>query len=110
MSSPTLLTKVHARLTLLCLSVAAVAYQTLPAVNVLKGKVSNTVAQAQATPSWDDDSVFDKEKEKDRFRQYDDACDHVKAFYREQHGTRHLSHSPLETFSHLTGCIAFGTG
>ena len=55
-------------------------------VNVLKGKVNNTCAQT--TPSWDDDSLFDQGKEKDGFRQYDEACDHVKEFYREQHGAR----------------------
>ncbi|TEB34042.1 myo-inositol oxygenase [Coprinellus micaceus] len=34
---------------------------------------------------WDDDSAFDKEKEKESFRDYDNACDRVKNFYREQH-------------------------
>jgi len=72
-------------------------------VNVLKGKVNNT--GAQTAPSWDDDSVFDQGKEKDGFRQYDDACDHVKEFYREQHGTH--PHFPF----HLTDYLllpAFG--
>ena len=32
-----------------------------------------------------EDSQFDKEKDKSQFRQYEEACDHVKAFYREQH-------------------------
>ena len=36
---------------------------------------------------WDDKSEFDAEKDKARFRQYDDACDRVKNFYKEQHGT-----------------------
>ena len=58
-------------------------------VNVLKGKATTT--GAQATPSWDDDSVFDQQKEKDNFRQYDEACDHVKEFYREQHGTQPIA-------------------
>ena len=53
------------------------------AVNVLKTKV-----HTKATPSWDDESVFDQTKEKSNFRQYDEACDRVKEFYREQHGTR----------------------
>lgn len=30
-------------------------------------------------------STFDAEKDKSKFRQYEDACDRVKAFYREQH-------------------------
>ncbi|KAH9029977.1 hypothetical protein EDB85DRAFT_1964863 [Lactarius pseudohatsudake] len=34
---------------------------------------------------WDDESEFDAEKDKARFRQYDDACDRVKNFYKEQH-------------------------
>jgi inositol oxygenase len=36
---------------------------------------------------WDDESEFDAEKDKARFRQYEDACDRVKNFYKEQHGT-----------------------
>ncbi len=35
---------------------------------------------------WDDESEFDTEKDKARFRQYEDACDRVKNFYKEQHG------------------------
>jgi len=35
---------------------------------------------------WDDESVFDKETDKSKFRDYDAACDRVKAFYAEQHG------------------------
>jgi hypothetical protein len=35
---------------------------------------------------WDDESEFDAGKDKARFRQYDDACDRVKNFYKEQHG------------------------
>ncbi|KAF7324423.1 hypothetical protein MVEN_02642900 [Mycena venus] len=42
-------------------------------VNILKGKV------------WDDASQFDKEKDKTQFRQYEEACDRVKNFYKEQH-------------------------
>ena len=30
-------------------------------------------------------SLFDAEKDKSQFRQYQDACDRVKKFYREQH-------------------------
>jgi inositol oxygenase len=43
-------------------------------VNVLKGK------------TWNDQSEFDAAKNKAQFRQYEDACDRVKGFYREQHG------------------------
>ncbi|KAJ6624149.1 myo-inositol oxygenase [Mycena sp. CBHHK59/15] len=42
-------------------------------VNILKGKV------------WDADSQFDAEKDKAQFRQYEEACDRVKNFYKEQH-------------------------
>ncbi|KAN0135874.1 DUF706 domain containing protein [Lactarius tabidus] len=34
---------------------------------------------------WDDESEFDADKDKARFRQYEDACDRVKNFYKEQH-------------------------
>ncbi|KAF9225619.1 DUF706-domain-containing protein [Gyrodon lividus] len=43
------------------------------AVNVLKGK------------SWDSQAEFDSEKDKTSFRQYETACERVKAFYKEQH-------------------------
>jgi inositol oxygenase len=36
---------------------------------------------------WDDESEFDTQKDKAHFRQYEDACDRVKNFYKEQHGT-----------------------
>ncbi|KAG6865496.1 hypothetical protein C0991_002095 [Blastosporella zonata] len=42
-------------------------------VNILKGRL------------WDEESEFDKNKEKHRFRDYDAACDRVKNFYKEQH-------------------------
>lgn len=45
-------------------------------VNKLKSKVK---------PLWDDASAFDAEKDKTQFRQYESACDRVKAFYKEQH-------------------------
>jgi hypothetical protein len=35
---------------------------------------------------WDEESEFDAQKDKARFRQYEDACDRVKNFYKEQHG------------------------
>ncbi|KAF7341739.1 hypothetical protein MSAN_02072700 [Mycena sanguinolenta] len=42
-------------------------------VNILKGK------------GWDDPSTFDEEKDKTQFRKYEEACDRVKKFYKEQH-------------------------
>ncbi|KAJ7144198.1 myo-inositol oxygenase [Mycena epipterygia] len=42
-------------------------------VNILKSKV------------WDEGSKFDAEKDKTQFRQYEEACDRVKNFYKEQH-------------------------
>lgn len=42
-------------------------------VNALKGKM------------WDEESKFDQSKDKSQFRDYDAACDRVKAFYKEQH-------------------------
>ncbi|RPD60373.1 myo-inositol oxygenase [Lentinus tigrinus ALCF2SS1-7] len=44
-------------------------------VNKLKGQV----------PKWDDASQFDASKDKTNFRKYEEACDRVKNFYREQH-------------------------
>ena len=46
-------------------------------VNKLKGQVA---------AQWDEASRFDAEKDKTAFRQYEEACDRVKNFYREQHG------------------------
>ncbi|RXW21850.1 hypothetical protein EST38_g3997 [Candolleomyces aberdarensis] len=34
---------------------------------------------------WDEDSEFDKDKDKEGFRDYESACDRVKNFYKEQH-------------------------
>ena len=36
--------------------------------------------------AWDDASEFDTDKDKDKFRQYEEACDRVRNFYKEQHG------------------------
>ncbi|KAH9923436.1 myo-inositol oxygenase [Epithele typhae] len=46
-------------------------------VNVLKGK--------QPSKEWDNASKFDANKDKATFRRYEEACDRVKNFYREQH-------------------------
>lgn len=48
-------------------------------VNVLKDQSTTD------GPAYDEESRFDSEKDKTQFRQYDDACDRVKNFYREQH-------------------------
>ncbi|KAI0641458.1 myo-inositol oxygenase [Trametes meyenii] len=45
-------------------------------VNKLKGQVA---------AQWDEASKFDAQKDKNAFRQYEEACDRVKNFYREQH-------------------------
>ncbi|GAW13067.1 hypothetical protein EKO27_g7893 [Xylaria grammica] len=47
-------------------------------VNVLKD-------QLKKKQEWDTKSKFDAEKDKTQFRQYEDACDRVKNFYKEQH-------------------------
>ncbi|RSH95476.1 hypothetical protein EHS25_000568 [Saitozyma podzolica] len=62
----------------------------IDAVNVLKGqkKVDAAVAAAEEAKKqamFDDASVFDSEKDKAAFRQYEAACDRVKNFYAEQH-------------------------
>ncbi|KAL2108277.1 hypothetical protein VUR80DRAFT_4011 [Thermomyces stellatus] len=49
-------------------------------VNVLKAR-----AQAADDSELAAESKFDAEKDKAAFRQYDEACERVKAFYREQH-------------------------
>lgn len=59
-------------------------------VNVLKLK------QKQA---WDEKSKFDTEKDKTAFRNYEEACDRVKNFYKEQHGR---SPAPLILYSSMT--------
>ena len=62
------------------------------AVNVMKGKLKATASTAAVpavgTPEWDAASKFDSEKDKTTFRQYEDACERVKGFYKEQHGKR----------------------
>ncbi|KAH9991925.1 inositol oxygenase [Russula vinacea] len=50
-------------------------------------EVSDAVDEVnvQKLKLWDDESEFDAQKDKGRFRQYEDACDRVKNFYKEQH-------------------------
>ncbi|TAQ90480.1 hypothetical protein B7494_g1176 [Chlorociboria aeruginascens] len=50
----------------------------IDAVNVLKAEMRKERAMLDA-------SEFDAEKDKTQFRQYEEACDRVKSFYREQH-------------------------
>jgi len=51
---------------------------SIDAVNVLKAKLKKERAMNEA-------SEFDANKDKTQFRQYEEACDRVKNFYREQH-------------------------
>lgn len=72
-------------------STSLITSLTLPpfAVNVQKLKL------------WDDESEFDAQKDKAHFRQYEDACDRVKNFYKEQHGmdaSRSFGHHHLTLF------------
>ncbi|KAF2721015.1 DUF706-domain-containing protein, partial [Polychaeton citri CBS 116435] len=55
-------------------------------VNVLKAalKVKEGTATKEEADIYEQ-SKFDAEKDKTQFRQYEDACDRVKNFYREQH-------------------------
>lgn len=55
----------------------------IDAVNVLKDQARQTMAAELA--NYDEASQFDQEKDKTTFRQYEDACDRVKNFYKEQH-------------------------
>ncbi|KAL5481126.1 hypothetical protein ACEPAI_10067 [Sanghuangporus weigelae] len=50
-------------------------------VNVLKAGV----LKESSASEWNSESNFDSEKDKNTFRQYESACDRVKAFYKEQH-------------------------
>ncbi|THH09664.1 hypothetical protein EW145_g1852 [Phellinidium pouzarii] len=47
---------------------------TIDKVNALKGPLD-----------WNSESQFDTQKDKMMFRQYEEACDRVKSFYKEQH-------------------------
>lgn len=55
-------------------------------VNVLKAamRVKNGTATKEEVDMYEQ-SQFDADKDKTQFRQYEDACDRVKNFYREQH-------------------------
>lgn len=55
----------------------------IDAVNVLKDQARETMLAELS--SYDEESKFDADKDKAVFRQYEDACDRVQNFYREQH-------------------------
>lgn len=50
-------------------------------VNQLKG----AAAKENTDGNWQSNSQFDEGKDKTQFRQYEDACERVKSFYKEQH-------------------------
>jgi inositol oxygenase len=53
---------------------------------VLKGEHNRVATNDEITTAWDSESQFDAGKDKSQFRQYEEACERVKNFYREQHG------------------------
>lgn len=63
-------------------------------VNVLKAamKVKNGTATQEEVDMYEQ-SQFDAEKDKTKFRNYEDACDRVKNFYREQHTKQTMSYN-----------------
>ena len=48
---------------------------------------------------WDEKPKFQESKDESQFRAYDSACDRVKAFYKEQHGS--FPYSKVNAFRHL---------
>ncbi|PLN81410.1 DUF706-domain-containing protein [Aspergillus taichungensis] len=58
-------------------------------VNVLKAALSKNSEEKDIY----DASEFDKNKDKSQFRQYEDACDRVKNFYREQHAKQTVAYN-----------------
>ena len=72
-------------------------------VNVLKAAMK--VKQGIATQEEKDihaQSEFDSEKDKTQFRQYEEACDRVKNFYREQHEKQTVAYN-LRARNHFHG-------
>ena len=51
------------------------------------------VTAATEGSSFDDQSRFDSEKDREAFRQYDDACQRVKRFYAEHHAKQTVAHN-----------------
>jgi inositol oxygenase len=65
-------------------------------VNVIKGQRVESSGPApveESSIAYDDQSVFDAEKDKNEFRQYETACDRVKNFYREQHEKQTMAYN-----------------
>lgn len=54
----------------------------IDSVNILKYAPASALCKDS---KFDDDPEFDKQKDKSEFRQYEDASESVKEFYREQH-------------------------
>ncbi|KAL9109911.1 MAG: hypothetical protein Q9227_005434 [Pyrenula ochraceoflavens] len=54
-------------------------------VNVLKDQLRSKAQAGRDEYDMNDPSRFDSEKDHNQFRQYEEACDRVKSFYREQH-------------------------
>ena len=64
--------------------------------NVPSGKAMDSVSDAIDDVNvikYDEESKFDAEKDKNTFRQYADATDRVKNFYREQHHKQTVSYN-----------------
>ena len=51
------------------------------------------ILKDQADADMFEQSKFDAEKDKTKFRQYDDACDRVKNFYQEQHDKQTVAYN-----------------
>ncbi|KAL7623547.1 hypothetical protein AAE478_007230 [Parahypoxylon ruwenzoriense] len=64
----------------------------IDSVNVIKGQTK-----------FDDASKFDADKDKTQFRQYEEACDRVKAFYREQHAKQTVAYNLRVRHAFRTG-------
>ena len=60
--------------------------------------------KAQAEGDYHSQSKFDSEKDKTKFRQYEDACDRVKNFYHEQHTKQTVAYNlkARNDFKHQT--------
>lgn len=63
----------------------------IDAVNVLKAQAKEHLKAEGVL--YDDASKFDAKKDKTQFRQYEDACDRVKNFYREQHEKQTMAYN-----------------
>ncbi|KAI0148849.1 DUF706-domain-containing protein [Xylariaceae sp. FL1272] len=66
-------------------------------VNVLKDQMQKKHKKQE---NFNSKSKFDSEKDKTQFRQYEDACDRVKNFYKEQHTKQTVAYN-LKVRNHL---------